>query len=615
MKQPISILSLVSVWLWIAVSMASCRTDEVIYPAQETRVSEGTDEGGLFVLNEGNMGSNKAQIDYMDLRTGVYTRNIYGGANPDVVKELGDVGNDIRIFGQRLYAAINCSHKVEIMDMDCRRIGQVDIANCRYLAFSEDKMYVSAYVGSVAQADMLGSVYEVDTATLRILREVQVGHQPEEMAILDGKLYVANSGGYLVGKYDSTLSVIDLVSFQVEQNIVVGINPEHVIADTLGNIWVTCRGNHTDKDASVVCVHKGKVQDRLPIDAGTLSLAGSKLYALSPGEKILHVVDIVTHTTTISPIDLSPYEKPYGLLATDKRIYITDAKNYVSSGTLHAYTTDGQELWHATTGDIPGHLCLTGHAFAPVGVQTEEEQHIIVYDYTPAMGQFVNELPQYEEGDTPETMNLKAGKALQAGSPVSLGGWGGSITIGLDHSITNKEGADFRILGNAFYTANNDQYGSSEPGIVLVSRDDNHNGLPDDTWYELAGSEYTSPLTDHDYQKTYTREGDTVQNPFHQHPYYPQWIETNSLEIHGERIAHYPSPDGKTQQILSYGYADNQPNTNIVGTSMDISWAVNAAGQAVEIACIDFIRIYTAVDYIHPITGEISTEISGLVEL
>ena len=59
------------------------------------------------------MGSNKSTLDYYDYETGVYTKNIYAERNPGVVKELGDVGSDIQIYGDKLYAVINCSHFVE----------------------------------------------------------------------------------------------------------------------------------------------------------------------------------------------------------------------------------------------------------------------------------------------------------------------------------------------------------------------------------------------------------------------------------------------------------------------------------------------------------------------
>ena len=61
------------------------------------------------------MGSNKCTLDYYDALTGKYIRNIYAERNPGVVKELGDVGNDLQIYDGKLWAVINCSHFVEVM--------------------------------------------------------------------------------------------------------------------------------------------------------------------------------------------------------------------------------------------------------------------------------------------------------------------------------------------------------------------------------------------------------------------------------------------------------------------------------------------------------------------
>ena len=66
----------------------------------------------MYLLNEGNMGSNKCTIDFYDDTTGGDFRNIYPEQNPDIVKELGDVGNDIQIYGDKLFAVVNCSHFV-----------------------------------------------------------------------------------------------------------------------------------------------------------------------------------------------------------------------------------------------------------------------------------------------------------------------------------------------------------------------------------------------------------------------------------------------------------------------------------------------------------------------
>ncbi|MBQ7698276.1 MAG: cell surface protein, partial [Paludibacteraceae bacterium] len=116
-----------------------------------------------------------------------------------------------------------------------------------------------------------------------------------------------------------------------------------------------------------------------------------------------------------------------------------------------------------------------------------------VFEYRPAPGQFINTIPTWEAGDTAEDMAQKAQDALadNEGGMVSLGSWGGYIVFGFDHEIINVPGAyDLKILGNATYAMSNPNDttalgGSSEPGVVMVSRDDNGNGLPDDKWYEL----------------------------------------------------------------------------------------------------------------------------------
>ena len=601
----------------MCILLASCRGDEIVYPTIGTHVTSEVRTGGLYVLCEGNMGSNKARLDYMNLESGEYYSNWYGAQNPTQLKELGDVGNDMQAYGGKLYAVINCSHKVEIMDRQARHITHIDVPNCRYVTFANGKAYVSAYVGSVANPELLGAVFEIDTTSLEITREVRVGHQPDELCVHNGKLYVVNSGGYLTNQHDSTVSVIDLNTFTEERKIVVGSNPQRIRVTDNGQLWVcTDDGMVVLKDESVI--------SRIDVQAQNLSIQGTSVYVLDRESGTLRTFSTVDYTEQEQPIDISAYEHPYGLLAAPDALYVTDAKNYVSSGVLHCYSYDGRERWTAKTGDIPGHLLLVNNAYTLYGDTTpiiNQKSPFInrVYEYVPAPGQFVHELPKYEVGDDANSMCRKceASIAHNAGGLVSLGGWGGYITFGFDHAVENKEGMDLRILGNAFTMTGNTEYGSSEPGIVWVSRDENGNGLPDDTWYELKGSLYDDPATNHSYTKTYTRVGDTLQNAFHQHPYYPQWITEDEMSFTGTLLPAQTTTIGgqNVQHILDYGYVDNKPNTDIEGTSFDLSWAVDTEGHAVTLEQVDFIRVYTAVDEVLNMTGELSTEIQGAIDL
>ena len=380
------LISLCSLFL-IPCSLTSCRGDEIIFPAEYEKLpmeprelsSFAQNEPiGMYLLNEGNMGSNKATIDYLDFCNGIYIRNIYGERNPNVIKELGDVGNDIQVYGNRLYAVINCSHKVEVMDLrTCRRIGQIDIPNCRYIRFHGDKAYISSYVGpvSIDPNAQLGAIFEVDTATLRITRQVTVGYQPEEFEIIGDYLYVANSGGYRAPDYDSTLSVVDLTDFRQVKKIPVCVNPHRVRKDQYDRLWITSRGDHKDVQPQLICfspIANSLLPIANPPTASEMVLMGDSMYYYgvhwsdeTMSNQITYgVLDIRYPISDIRSFITDGTEQnikiPYGIQVNPYNgdIYITDAKNYVSSGQLHCYSREGKKKWSVRTGDIPAHMCF-----------------------------------------------------------------------------------------------------------------------------------------------------------------------------------------------------------------------------------------------------------------
>ena len=275
-----------------------------------------------------------------------------------------------------------------------------------------------------------------------------------------------------------------------------------------------------------------------------------------------------------------------------------------------------------------------------------------VLEYNPAPGQFINTMPEYEDGDTYQTMLRKAEDAIAGTnrSLISLGGWGGYVTFAFDHSVVNAPNLpDFTVEGNAFYASAGNRNGSSEPGIVMVSIDVNQNGLPDDPFYELAGSEHTHSATIHRYSLTYHRtpathtphpdiknsltdttyilwhnnqgeQGYMYQNTFHTQDYFPLWLTDSTLTFSGTRLPNNAvDKNGKgnmwVQTVYDYGYADSHPNDSISRCSFDIAWAVTAEGEPVNLPCADFVRVYTGVHQQCGWIGEISTEISHARDL
>ena len=372
--------------LCLAVLFA-CREIELVVPTEYellpgVPIAPDARPAGMYLLNEANMGSNKSSIDYVDFRNAYYVRNIYAERNPEVVKELGDVGNDIQIYGNKLYAVINCSHKVEVMDVrTCKRIGQVDIPNCRYIRFAKGKAYVSAYVGPVAidPNAQLGAVYEVDTASLAVTRKVTVGYQPDELEVLGEYLYVANSGGYRAPDYDSTVSVVEIYVMKQIQKIPVGINLHRIRKDRYGKLWVTSRGDYnTIPSRLYVLDRKDKnskemvVKDTLDIPCSEMYIQGDSLYFYSVewnkqterNTVTYGIIDVRTGQLVTDHFITDGTEQdiviPYGICVhpTTGDVYVTDAKNYVSSGVLHCYDRHGKKKWSVRTGDIPAHMAF-----------------------------------------------------------------------------------------------------------------------------------------------------------------------------------------------------------------------------------------------------------------
>lgn len=266
-----------------------------------------------------------------------------------------------------------------------------------------------------------------------------------------------------------------------------------------------------------------------------------------------------------------------------------------------------------------------------------------VVDYVPAPGQFVNILPEWEEGDDAESMASKAFTyMIPEEAMISLGAYGGYVTVGFDHTIVNADGQDLYIEGNAFQSdASALSGGNSEPGIIMVAYDINGNGMPDDNeWFEIAGSEYVNSVKD--YEITYYRpetddddimwndnkgnSGYVMKNTFNSQPYWPQWLtDEPSLVFKGTRLPDNAVNEGTDDApyfVLSrfdFGYADNYPNTDSDGTwnegaKIEIDWAVDKDGNSVKLPGVDFVRIYTGVNQYNGWIGETSTEVCRVMD-
>lgn len=273
-----------------------------------------------------------------------------------------------------------------------------------------------------------------------------------------------------------------------------------------------------------------------------------------------------------------------------------------------------------------------------------------VIEYTPAPGQYINALPF----GAPHV----AAQSVIGGvsGSMCLGAFGGYVVFRFANPVENHPdnpyGVDFTIFGNPQKAYGYERVTWSEPGAVYVMKDANGNGLPDDTWYELAGSDYYFSTTIKGYSVTYTNpnqsvaadvpwtdnrgnSGAVMANSFHQQPYYPladsfPHISPSGYTLTGTLIesrVDMSNPASIISWGRSFGYADNQlrgappyttpdnPYTAEVegcgGDAFDINWAVDTSGNYVDLDAIHFVKVVSCNLANAGWLGEISTEITG----
>ena len=288
---------------------------------------------------------------------------------------------------------------------------------------------------------------------------------------------------------------------------------------------------------------------------------------------------------------------------------------------------------YTATENIAVTCCATEGSFRRAVSDESTKSWNKVYEYTPAPGQFINEsLSGFEGVTSPSEAITYAEKRLTEGKYLSLGGWGGYVVVGFDHSIENTGDNDFSVAGNMFTD-------SSEAGIVWVMQDTNGNGLPDDEWYELKGSEWGNETHTQNYAVRYYRpvaakmnvqwrdnlhsEGRITRNATHtQDYYYPTWLAERHYTLYGSRLAPNTTTDTSGRYInnpYAWGYADNEGSDaaspsesgSAAKCYFKISNAVNIDGSAADLQYIDFIKVQTAINFVAGALGEISTEVFG----
>lgn len=311
---------------------------------------------GVLVLSEGLYGTNGAVLSFYDVDSNAVTYDIFNDING---RSLGDVGNDMQLYGAKLYIVVNNSNTVEVVDIytgkSLSRISLVDKDGIgmmpRRIAFNAGKAYVCCYNGEVVR---------IDTTSLQVEATTQAGKSPEALCVANGKLFVSNSGGLDYPNYDSTVSVIDLNTFTEVEKIVVRVNPGRIGADSYGNVYVLSIGDYATVSP---CIQKINSTDNqlvatYEVAASNFTIYNDAAYAYGMDNTTyawwFKKIDLLTGNTSDIATGGTNFIYPYAInVDADGNVYIGDAGDFKSNGDVYCFGSNGTKKYSFEAGVGP----------------------------------------------------------------------------------------------------------------------------------------------------------------------------------------------------------------------------------------------------------------------
>ena len=375
----------------VLVAIASCTKEntpeEVPFAGIDVEVGEQNGSfNKLYILNEGAF-PGASTLDLLDFKNKKYCADIFAQANPDVVQGLGNTANDMAVVDGKLWVALNASNQVAVLQLPSAKLERViDVESPRYIAVDGQYVYVTSYASAVYGGENMvpGKVYRINKKSYETAT-VEVGYQPEGLAVLKGKLYVANSGGYN-WVHDNRISVIDLASFKLEKHIEAPMTNLFQMVATEDQIWVSSYGESTwtQDEASgewiqsvsapqslVSMTPNGQFTEWDGVHADKMCLCGNTLFCFGNAKEMeggyeewLYLINTNLGGNTYQGVrflgsGLECVGYPYGILVNPDNgdFYICDA-SFTSGSKVHCFSSSLQHKWTVDTGVGTGHLLL-----------------------------------------------------------------------------------------------------------------------------------------------------------------------------------------------------------------------------------------------------------------
>lgn len=371
--------------LTMLLALASCSSNDsdewyegpnVVNPGGDTNKNVK----GFFLLNQGQWNSNNATLDYYNSKRGALYHDVFRMLNPNIAHGLGDAGNAIKVWGGKVFIVMNGSNMIVVLDAKTgAEIGTVDVPNCRDIEFAEGFGFVTSFNNLANSSDAnAGALVKFDPSddNFAIMQTIALGRQPEGIAMRDNMLYVAVSGGFGNPSYENIISVVNPATMKKnDQDISLGnnLNPANIVTNG-ADIFVQCNGNYFDVQSSMAKIDKENKVTTIDVRCSNFAVSDEYIYVISTQWDIEANKNVVSYNkinkktlavegsfmdTKVQNEITYPYS--VSINPETKDIFVTDARDFVTDGSIYCLHPDGKLKWSAKTGIIPMVIAFTGY--------------------------------------------------------------------------------------------------------------------------------------------------------------------------------------------------------------------------------------------------------------
>ncbi len=359
--------------LAIATMLMSACNPEDPQPEQrkpDISVAELLQDGGVLVLNEGNFMYGNASLSYYKPSKSEVINDVFYRQNDT---PLGDVAQSASLFNGELYVVMNNSGKIMVMNFGkypslkafafTRKI--TGLLSPRYISFVDSsKAYISdLYAKSV-------SIY--NPSTLMVSGKINLNnhnpdfyqHPTEQFIVFEDEVF---TNCY---SFDDKVLVIDRKTDRLIDSIQVLQQPNSMVLDRNGKIWVLCDGGYEgsaygDNQPGLVRIdaasHTVERIFVLPFDnwPSKLGINGSSdtLFFINGDVWRMPVDATALPTEPFIPSQSGSGSKLFyglGVNPSTSEIYVSDAIDHLQNGVVYRFSPQGEAIDTFRVGIIPG---------------------------------------------------------------------------------------------------------------------------------------------------------------------------------------------------------------------------------------------------------------------